>query len=357
MFCIAAFIVLGIIGIFSASKRQLAKKAWSCTLKRVTFRPCDTSFKEEAKNHLLAKVANKTPRLVRLADIGIEIASFLLVIFTIWSLLVAVKSGLDLYVWGTCRPDSANSCSLGAEACSIDQQRKSLWTLTKEGKPYMWFVDEFKGWADTISNIPTRLQTWQATNYLPQNPSYYYQFDASKPTALEVIDPGCSVCAQLFRNIKEARFENNYNLTYIAYPIRDVNNAGQYKFVNSFIITQYLEAIKLHPLATATTPVDWQILERIFTGKDEQGIDYQIKINNLLSETEMKFLLKYWMGEFGYTNEQIAQIEADVSSDEVQQIIGSNMDIVENRIKTVKIPSIIFNGDCHDGLVDASDLH
>jgi hypothetical protein len=356
MFCIAAFIVLGLIGIFSASKRQLAKKAWSCTLKRVTFRPCDTSFKEEAKSRLLAKVANKTPRLVKIADIGIEVASFLLVIFTIWSLLVVAKSGLNLYVWGTCNPANASTCSLGAEACSIDQQRQSLWTLTKQGKPYIWFADEFKSWADTITNIPTRLQSWQATDYLPQNPSYYNQFDSSKLTALEVLDPGCSVCAQLFRNIKEAGFENKYNLTYIAYPIPDVNNPGSSKFPNSFIITKYLEAIKRHPLEGATTPVDWQILERIYTGQDEQGIDYQIKINNLLSQDDTKFLLRYWLFDFGYNLEQIALIETDTSSDAVQQIIGDSMSIVENRIKTVKIPSIIFNGRRHDGLVDVSDL-
>ena len=100
MFCIAAFIVLGLISIFSASKRQLAKKAWGCTLRRVTFRPCDTSFKEEAKSHLLARVANKTPRLVKVADIGIEIISFLLVFLTVWSLLIAVKSGLRFICLG-----------------------------------------------------------------------------------------------------------------------------------------------------------------------------------------------------------------------------------------------------------------
>ena len=52
MFCIAAFIILALISIFSARYRKLAKKAWSCTLRRVTLRPCDTSFKEETKNKL-----------------------------------------------------------------------------------------------------------------------------------------------------------------------------------------------------------------------------------------------------------------------------------------------------------------
>jgi hypothetical protein len=170
------------------------------------------------------------------------------------------------------------------------------------------------------------------------------------------MDPGCSVCAHLFKNIKEAGFENKYNLTYIAYPIADVNNPGHYKFPNSFTIIQYLEAIKRHPLEGATTPVDWQILERIYTGQDEQGIDYQIKINNLLSQDDTKFLLKYWLFDFGYNLEQITLIEADASSEAVQQIIGDNENIVTNRIKTVKIPSIIFDGRRHDGLVDVNGL-
>jgi hypothetical protein len=47
--------------------------------------------------------------------------------------------------------------------------------------------------------------------------------DPSKPYALEVIDPGCVFCAELFKNIKEADVESRYNLTYMAYPIPDPN--------------------------------------------------------------------------------------------------------------------------------------
>ena len=356
MFCIAAFIVLGLISIFSASKRKTAKKAWGCVLRRVTFKPCDTSFKEETKNRLLAKVANKNPRLVKATDIGIEIAAFLLVIFTIWSLLIVIKSGLNLYVWGTCNPANGSSCSLGAEACSIDQQRKSLWTLTKEGKPYIWVSDEFNGWVDTFANIPNRLKTWNANDYLPQNPSYYNTYDSAKPIAIEILDPGCIVCAQLFKNIKEANFADNYNLTYIAFAIKDPNNPEGYKFTNSNVVIQYLEAIKLHPLKESATPVDWQFIDRIYTQKDKDGIDYQIKISNLLNANDLKLMFKEWLTEFGYNNEQITAIESDASSEAVQQIIVNNEDMVLNHIKTVKIPSIIFNGNRHDGLVDVKDL-
>jgi hypothetical protein len=357
MFCIAAFIILAIISIFSASQRKLAKKAWSCTMRRVTLRPCDTSFKEETKNKILSHVANKTPRLVKAADIGIEIAAFILVILTIWSLFVAVKSGLNLFVWGTCNPAKASSCSLGAESCSIDKAQKSFWTLTKEGKPYVWVADEAKSFGNTVVNIPTRLQKWDAVNYLPQNASYYFVKDNSKPLALEIIDPGCQVCAQLFSNIKQAKFENKSNLTYIAYPIKDSQSTDKYKFVNSYLVTQYLESIKIHPLSGLKTPADWQILERIFTWRDDKQVPYQVKINAFLNQQQTKDLIKVWLKELGYSEQQIAEIDKDANSQKVKDIISQNRQIVEKNIKTLKIPTIIFNGQRHDGLVPAGSLH
>lgn len=356
MFCIAAFIVLAIISIFSARYRKLARKAWSCTIRRVTLRPCDTSFKEETKNKLLSHVAKKTPRLIKVADIGIEVASFVLVILTVWSLFVVIESGLNLYVWGTCNPASASSCNLSSETCSIDKVNKSLWTLTLEGKPLDWFVNEAKSFGNTIANIPTRMQTWEAKKYLPENATYYLKFDQSKPTALEAIDPGCQVCAHLFKNIKEASFENKYNLTYIAYPIKNPNESGKYKFANSYVVTRYLESIKINPLTNLKTPVDWQILERIFTWNDSNNTPFQIKINSMLDQTQTKDLIRSWLKDIGYSSKQIKQIDVDANSQKAADIIKQNQDIVNSKIKTVKIPTIIFDGHRHDGLVNIQDL-
>lgn len=356
MFCIAAFIVLAIIGIFSARYRKLVKKAWDCTLRRVTFRPCDTSFKEDTKNKLLSHVANRTPKLVKAADIGIEVAAFLFVFLTIWSVLVVARSGLNLYVWGTCNPANASSCSLGAESCSIDTATKSLWTFTTEGRPYMWFVQEFNSFADTVANIPARVQKWDANNYLPENASYYSKKDDTKPLALEVIDPGCSVCANMFKNILSAGFEKQYNLTYIAYPIKNPHKGGEYRFANSYVVASYLESIKMNQLEGLATPADWQILERIFTWKDENNLGYQLKINSLLNKEQTGDLIKKWLSEIGYTEKQITKIESDRLSKKVGDILSKNRDIVENQIKTVKIPTIIFDGRRHGGLLRTNQL-
>jgi len=357
MFCIAAFIILALISIFSARYRKLAKKAWSCTLRRVTLRPCDTSFKEETKNKLLSHVAKKTPRLVKTADIGIEVAAFLFVVLTIWSIFVVLESGLNLFVWGTCNPSDASSCSLSSETCSIDKVNKSLWTLTLEGKPFDYFVNEANNLGNTFANIPTRLQTWNANNYLPENASYYYKNDNSKPLALEIIDPGCQVCAHLFKNIKQAGFEKKYNLTYIAYPIKNPNITDKYKFENSYVVTSYLESIKINKLNTLKTPADWQILERIFTWKDNKNIPYQIKINSMMNQNQTKEQIRAWLKDIGYSSEQITQIDKDASSQKVANIIKNNQNIVNNNVKTVKIPTIIFDGHRRDGLVNVQDLH
>lgn len=356
MFCIAAFIVLVVISIFSARYRKLAGKAWSCTARRITLRPCDTSFKEETKNQLLSHVAKRTPRLVRLADIGIEIASFVFVALTVWSIFIVLESGLNLFVWGTCNPSQASSCSLTSETCSIDKINKGLWTLTLEGKPWEWFANRASELGNTISNVPTRLKTWDSTEYLPQNATYYYKFDRSKPTALEVIDPGCSVCANLFKNIKKAGFENKYNLTYIAYPIKDPTADNKYKFKNSYIVSQYLEAIKLNPINDLKTPADWQVLERLYTWKDDKNISYQIKINSMIDGEETIDLIHDWLKDIGYNQSQIKQIDKDANGSKVADIINKNQNLVNDQIKTIKIPTIIFDGKKFDGLLKPSDL-
>lgn len=348
MFCIAAFIVLAIISVFSASQRKLAKKAWDCTLHRITFRPCDTTFKEELKDKMLSRVARKKPKLVHLADIGIEVGSFLLVILTVWSILVVLESGLNLFVWGTCTPNQASSCSLTSETCSIDKVEKSFWILTSEGKPYLWFVNKFESLADTFANIPNRIKTWNATDYLPANVSYYNKYDSSKPVALEVLDPGCFVCAKLFRTVKSSGFENKYNLAYIAYPISNINQEGKYKYQNSYLIAKYLEALKLNKLSDQKIPSDWQIIERMFSWKTDSGIYYQQKINDM-EEFQVIALLHEWLTDIGYGASQIQTIDNVANSQLVTKLIDQNRQIVEKKISTVKIPTMIYDGHRRDG--------
>ena len=60
MFCIVAFAVLSILGIFSATNRALAKEALDCVLRRVTLRPCNTGFDEKIKAKILGSVITRS---------------------------------------------------------------------------------------------------------------------------------------------------------------------------------------------------------------------------------------------------------------------------------------------------------
>lgn len=354
MFCIAAFIVLVFLGIVSAKYRYWLRKAWHCMFRRVTFRACDTSFKDEVKGRLLARVAVKRPQLVKHADIALEVAAFLVIVLTVWSLYVVAKSGLNLYVYGTCNPSNAASCSLGAEACSIDTVKPSFVESVQTWKVHEWFGNEFADFGKTVASVPARAQNWKAEEYAPANVSYYGGYDASKPVAVEVVDPGCLYCQQLFRNIKQAGFAERYNVTYVAYPIP--NGEGGYKFPHSKLVVQYLEAVRLMPLEDAESPVDWQILERIFTGADTDNHAYQAYMNSVLTQGQVTALLDGWLVEFGYTNEQVQRIKTLAASEQVTEIMDANAKLVRDQIRTVKIPTIIYDGRRHDGVVKSEDL-
>ncbi|HHW50527.1 MAG TPA: hypothetical protein GX406_03510 [Pseudoclavibacter sp.] len=352
MFCIAAFIVLLFLAVISARYRKMLGKAWRCVARRVTFRACDTTFKQDVKDHLLAPLAIRNPALVRPASVILEVVAVLIVISTVVSLYIVVRAGLNLWVYNTCDKQDAQSCSLGSQSCSIEQAVPGFWESVASGDVIGAFSNEFSSLAETISLIPSRMKTWDASEYLPENVSWANEYDASKPTALEVLDPGCEYCQDLFQNILESGFDQSYNLAYIAFPIPDGDG---YKFANSYLISSYLEALKLTPLDGAQTPADWQLLTRVYTTQNDVGVEMQKVLNGATAE-QAQAQLDAWLAEIGYSTEQIGEISELAASDTVAQIIAANQEIVTGEMNTLKIPTIIYDGVRHDGLVSVEDL-
>lgn len=354
MVCVAAFIVLALISVFSAKYRKLTKEAWGCVAKKITFRPCDSNFKDDVKNSILARVVIKRPKMVKFTSIAIEVGAFLIVALTIWSLLVAFKSGISLYVYGTCEPSNAASCSLDStESCSIDKEQIGFVDSVFQLKMHVWLWNWLVEYYESIIAIPVRIQHWEPEKYLPENATYKKTFDSSKQTALEIFDPGCSACQKTYINQVKRSFADKYNLTYIAYPIPQASAKGGYKFRNSLLITKYLEAVRLKPLVNSNKSVDWMIVNRIFSEKDTRGVSWQYKLNNSLSGDDAKILIEKWLVEFGYSEIQADEIESLAKSEKVMNIINNNIKLVDERIKTVKIPTMIFDGRRYSGVLDA----
>lgn len=342
MFCIAAFIVLAVCGIFSAAWRPMARKAWHCVARRLTFRPCDINFSEEVKGKLLGRIILDHPTLARFLDRWIDVFAWVFVGLSVWSLVAVSLAGLNLFIYDTCNPQHPENCSLSGEACSVATTDPGFW----------------KSLGETVSLIPSRLRTWKPEEYTGPDNSWYRPWNPAKPTALEIVDPGCHACADLFGNIRKAGFEDRYNLTYIAYPIPQANSWNGYKFIHSYLITTYLEAMKQVPAAHPTSPVapDWRLLKRIFTGVNASGGKWQEVFDLALTTDQARATLDAFCADFGYSAEQRQRIAQLAGSPEIAAKIREHRAIVEQRIHTIRIPTILFNGRRYDRVIAPDQL-
>jgi hypothetical protein len=102
MFCIVAFVVLGILGIFSATRRELAREALNCVFRRVTLRPCDTGFDEKMKARILGRVITRSEAAARLLNKNFELLSWVFFILMLGSSVWVVSGSYVYYVTGSC---------------------------------------------------------------------------------------------------------------------------------------------------------------------------------------------------------------------------------------------------------------
>jgi len=100
--CIVALIVFGIMGIFSASQRALAKEAAACVFRRVTFRACNTGFADKVKGKLLAKVLQRSTFLAKVLNKYYEIFSWIFFILMLGSTIWVLRGVYNFYVFGSC---------------------------------------------------------------------------------------------------------------------------------------------------------------------------------------------------------------------------------------------------------------
>jgi predicted DsbA family dithiol-disulfide isomerase len=113
MFCIIAFVVLFIMGIFSATHRELAKEAFACVTRRVTFRACDTGFKEKMQSHIVGTLLSKSIFLAKIVSKNFEIISWIFFIITVVSIVWSGKGLYNYLIYGNCNGLTASGfCAL-----------------------------------------------------------------------------------------------------------------------------------------------------------------------------------------------------------------------------------------------------
>lgn len=378
MLCILAFVIFllcfPILGFFP-EYRQLFARSWQCVVKKATLKPCDINLGEELKNKFLGKIIFKYPKFAKFLDKTFTFWAFIFVVINVWSLVLVSLSGLNLWVYDTCDPVSGESCSLSGEACGVSTGQISLSDAINQNKIGEWAAFPFQTLAQTVSRIPDRFQTWQPTNYLSEHSTFYsgFNFDPTanylpeqikefnQKIALEIIDPGCKFCKELFKNIKQAGFDQKYDLTYLLYPIPDKTTPDGYKFQHSLLRSKYLEAVKnMKPEKQnneqKNIPADWQLLEKLFTLPGAKQATLQEDFNWMYNEAQAKEKLAELLAEIGFSNEQINEIEQKANSAEIGLRLASQKNIVENEIRTIKIPTVMFGGRRYDRLLSPEQL-
>ncbi len=362
MVCIAAFIILClmsvVVGFLSIFRRDIGKrwwktfkKAWGCVGKRVRLQKCETGFKDDIKNSILSKVIVKKPKLVKPISVGIEVVSVLVVLVTVWSIVEGAKAGLALWSLGTCNVQRPEACSLGAEVCSIDGDSGPKNPIEAVG---YWFSD----WGEIFSAIPDKFRDWDKETLDFTGLVVKEKPDAKK--AIDIFDPGCPICLSSYRAQKESGFFDKYNVTLVPFPIQDAE--GTFKYKNSKLIVSYILAADKQG-----TPEDYSgnhspafdIIDRIFMEKAKiedktrqsgyKEINYQNMFNDEYSAEEAEEVLISWLKEFGYHHDDRDAIKARAHSQEIEDIINKNNDIVVNNIHAKGIPTMIYDGKKHTG--------
>ncbi len=345
MVCIAAFIILCLVGVFvailSIFRRDIGrkywavfKKSWGCVGKKVTLQKCETNFKDDVKNSLLSKVVLKHPKWVKPLGTAIEVGSVLIVFITIWSLVESIKALLAIWVFGTCNVSQPESCALGAEVCGIEAAEPT--------NPIEWTGRWFSEWGEIFTNIPDRFHSWNAEDYLVEPYSFATQYQDNKPLAIDIFDPGCTICMQSYRNQKDSGFFEQNNTVLMVYPIELPD--GGYKFANSDLIARYIHASDL-----LDTDYTMQIVDRLFTESDNNGVNYQAVFLGA-SREKAEQLLQKWLQDFGASKKEIEQIQRAALSDEVTEIMAQVKTMVESTIHVKGIPTLIYDGKKHNGL-------
>src|SRR5512147_569056 len=102
MFCIVSFIVLSILGVFSASNRDLARESLDCVFRRITLRPCNTGFDEKMKAKILGFVIVRSEGAAMVLNRYFEALSWAFFIILMASSIYSARSLVLFYTTGSC---------------------------------------------------------------------------------------------------------------------------------------------------------------------------------------------------------------------------------------------------------------
>ena len=112
--CIIALAVFGVMGIFSAKYRQLAKDAFHCTFNMIQLKPCDTGFEQRVKSYVTTKLM-PIPSVAKFFYNNFTTISWILVATFFLSVGGLVYGAYNYMRFGNCNgPNSTQFCVINS---------------------------------------------------------------------------------------------------------------------------------------------------------------------------------------------------------------------------------------------------
>ncbi|GFO56679.1 hypothetical protein GMSM_36860 [Geomonas sp. Red276] len=201
MFCIVAFIILAIFGIFSAGSRELAREAWGCVFRRVTFRPCTTGFDEKIKSRILGSVINRSETAARLLNRNFEPIAWVMFLIVTASSVYAVRGLYLFYVTGSC--SGLNETSFCLLDPSGENSKVSAVDAGCREKPTT--VEDL-----TLKEVDLR--------------SFPTIKGKGKGRIVVIGCYGCAYTRRVYDSLKELANRNGASFTFIDYPVKVKTN-------------------------------------------------------------------------------------------------------------------------------------
>lgn len=127
MICIVAMIIAGILSIFSASYREIAKDAFNCVFKNLTLRKCDSGADQRLKTAITAKMMKFSPKTAGFTFKYFNIISWIFVILLFASVVYSAYGFYNFIQYGNCNGPEANPNSF----CIFDPFQNGQKTSTE----------------------------------------------------------------------------------------------------------------------------------------------------------------------------------------------------------------------------------
>lgn len=102
MICLLAFLVFGLLAIFSARHRPLAREALDCVFRRFTFRKCESQLDKRLKAQISGSIIGKSPVFGKFVFRHFEFLSWLFLIVMMASFAYSSFSLYNYVNYGNC---------------------------------------------------------------------------------------------------------------------------------------------------------------------------------------------------------------------------------------------------------------